>query len=334
MSDRLHCAAPTPGRPRVRAITLRLAALFAAALALASLPASAGPGLGNSAGSDWLAPLPVQDSTLRLPNGDAADVYAPVVPPSARHRHADAFPLVALLQGALVEKGQYRHFARLLASQGLVVVVPDHLRPFPGIPVPVRFSEVGVVTAVYDGAVAAERDPRSPLYRIIDTDSMAMVGHSLGGFVGLYAIAGVCDPQICSAPGGTYSPPAALRAGAVYGASLVDYDGSVIDLDTSRAPVALMQGDLDGIGIPAKAQATYPILESPRALIELHGANHYGICDDNNPAGGTRDPIDPTLPQWEANFDIARWIGLWLRAQLKDDPWARFWVYRGGGPLT
>ena len=290
--------------------------------------------MGSRAGTDWLAPLPVQDSTLSLPNGDEADVYAPVVPPRARDRFADGFPLVALLQGARVANGQYRRFARLLASQGFVVVVPDHLRSFPGIPAPVRFSEVGVVTAVYDGAVAADRDPRSSLYRIVDTDTMAMVGHSLGGFVGLYAIAGVCDPQICGEPGGTYEPPAALRAGAVYGTNLVGFDGSLIDLDTSRAPVALMQGDLDGINAPVKAQATYPILEPPRALIELHGANHYGICDDNSPAGATPDPIDPTLPQWEANFAIARWIGLWLRAQLKDDPWARFWVYRGGGPLT
>ena len=43
MSDRLHCDAPTPGRRRVRAITPRVSARFAAALALARLRASVGP---------------------------------------------------------------------------------------------------------------------------------------------------------------------------------------------------------------------------------------------------------------------------------------------------
>jgi predicted dienelactone hydrolase len=242
------------------------------ALALLAAPASAQADFANGPVPSWLPPSPVKDLAVTLPNGDEADVYAPVVMPRMRQRFEDAFPVVALLQGALVEKGQYRRFGRLLASQGFVVVVPDHLRIFPGIPVPVRFSEVGVVTAVYEGMLAADADRHSPLYGIVDTDTMGMVGHSLGGFVGLYAIAGECNWQICTEPGGTYEPPSALRAGAVYGANLVDFDGSLIDLDTSRASVALMQGSLDGIAAPEDAEDTYPILEPPRALMTLNGA--------------------------------------------------------------
>lgn len=44
---------------------------------------------------------------------------------------------------------------------------------------------------------------------------MAVVGHSLGGRVGLTAIAGGCEPAICTAPDGIYTPPAALRTGAI-----------------------------------------------------------------------------------------------------------------------
>jgi hypothetical protein len=66
----------------------------------------------------------------------------------------------------------------------------------------------------------------------------------------------------------------------------------------------------------------------------LNGANHYGICDENDPPGATADPIAPTLGQAESNFNAARWIGLWLRAQLKDDHWAQFWIYRVGGSFN
>lgn len=317
----------------VRSCVLRQ--LAAGALVLALLPGTVGAWdvPGPSAAQAGVATFLVREWSVELPNGDAADVYAPQVPARWRRWFADAFPVVAVLQGALVDKGEYRQFGRLLATQGFVVVVPDHLRNFPGIPVPVRFSEVEVVTAVYDGLVSADADPRSPAHLIVDTDSMGLVGHSLGGFVGLHAIGAVCNPLICSAPDGAYSPPPALRAGAIYGANLVDFDSSIIDLDTSGAAVALMQGTLDGIAPPAEAAATVPVLELPRALITLDGGGHYGICDSNAPVGATPDPLLPTLTQAQSNLYIARWLGLWLRAQLRDDPWAQFWVYQAGGSL-
>ncbi|MFB1486077.1 MULTISPECIES: hypothetical protein [unclassified Thiocapsa] len=116
---------------------------------------------GHRAAASWLPLSPVKDLTVTLPKGDEADVYTPVVMSRMRFRFEDACPVIALLQVALVKKGQYRRFGRLLASQGFIVVVPDHLRLFPRIPVPVRFSEVGVVTAVYDGMLAADADPCS-----------------------------------------------------------------------------------------------------------------------------------------------------------------------------
>jgi dienelactone hydrolase len=288
-----------------------------------------------SAAHAWSDSVPwVQEFPVTLPNGDAADLYVPRVSRWSRPWLEDAFPLVAVLQGALVDKSEYQRLGRRLAALGFVAVIPNHFRNFPGIPVPVLFSEVGVITSIYDAMVTADADPDSPLYLIVDTERMGMVGHSLGGFVGMHAIAGVCDPQICTEPDGTYEPPEALQAGAVYGANLIDFDGTGIDLDTSSAPVALVQGRLDGIAIPQEAQATYPLLESPRALISIDGANHYGICDRNNPPGATPDPLQPTLSQSAANFNSLRWIGLWLRAFLKDDPWADIWLYDIGGSFN
>jgi hypothetical protein len=83
--------------------------------------------------------------------------------------------------------------------------------------------------------------------------------------------------------------------------------------------VALIQGSLDGVAAPPKTAPTYGVLESPRAAIEIEGANHYGICDENNPAGARPDPNVPTLSQKEAADATAKWIGLWLRDQLLDD---------------
>ena len=229
----------------------------------------------NLGGTHRFAPwFQVQEFQLELTNGDEADLYAPRVPPRRRGRYVNAFGMVTVLQGALVDKSQYRTLGRELAQLGLVVVVPNHLRSFPGLPFPVLFSELEVVTAVYETLLQENEDTQSPLEDLID------------------------------------------------------------DLDTSMAPVALVQGSLDGVSTPAEALASYPNLEQPRALITIHGANHYGITDDMEPPGASPDPLLPTLKQRVANLVIARWTGHWLRAQLLDDPRAQFWIYGAGGDFS
>ena len=58
--------------------------------------------------------------------GDLADVYFPDV--SAAD---DAFPIVAVLQGAGVDKGFYFEFGTQLARFGFVVVIPNHFQVIP-----------------------------------------------------------------------------------------------------------------------------------------------------------------------------------------------------------
>jgi hypothetical protein len=315
-------------RSRPPAVVGRLLAAAGAALLLAPAVDAAEAAEPRLPAADL---RPVQRLEMTLPNGDPADVYLPRAAPVVPNRFEDALPLIALLQGAFVDKAEYSRVARLIAEQGFVVVVPNHAQTLPQFPQPVLFAEVDTVNAVHDAMAAADADPASPLHRIVDTAHMGLVGHSLGGAVGLYAIAGVCVPGICSSDPAAYRPPAALKTAVVYGASLFDRrTGALVDVDTSGAAVALIQGRRDGIAAQEKARPSYDALEPPRALLAVEGANHYAICDRNNPPGAEPDPSEPTLPQIRGNQVLARWIGLWLRAQMLGDAAARAELAAGG----
>lgn len=67
-----------------------------------------------------------------------------------------------------------------------------------------------------------------------------------------------------------------------------------------------MQGSLDRVTEPEKAELTYPLLETPRALMHLNGADHYGIRDESDPAGARPDPFSPALGQAKSNLNAAR----------------------------
>ena len=277
-----------------------------------------------------------EQSVLTLPNvvlggGDLADVHFPSIPTALRGVFADTFPIVVLLQGANVDKAQYQSFGRNVARRGFVVVVANHFRTVPPIPVPGLFTATSVITSVLTRMQQEDADPNSPLHGIVDTNTMGLVGHSFGGVVGLFASAGVCVPPFCDIFPPPFPPifprPAALKAAVFYGTNLVQ-GGSVQNLNTTGVAVALMQGSRDGLATPANAALTYPTLEQPRALITMSGANHYGICQNNNPLGATPDPNLPTVGQSTSISRTAKWTALWLRAHLKADALAKFQIYQ------
>lgn len=283
-------------------------------------------------------------SDVALGNGDLADVHFPNIPSQLRDAFTDTFPIVVLLQGANVDKAQYKPFARRLARRGFVVVVPNHF--IPG--TPTLFTSRTVITNALTQLGIENATSTSPLHKIVATNRVGLVGHSFGGVVGLFA-SQPSDSDFCVlAPPflapfltplcqGPYTRPIEFTAAVFYGTNLV-IPGSpnsppppppfdLINLNTSGVAVALIQGTKDGIAPLQNAQRTYPTLEQARALITLNGANHYGICKDNNPIGATLDPNWPTLAQSEAIAVSAKWTALWLRAQLKSDALAKFKIY-------
>ena len=82
-------------------------------------PAQSCTDLFDNIGSITINLLPRGDEL----EGDEADVYYPVPEFSAAD---ETFPLVAVLQGAFVDKQFYSEFGMQLARFGFVVVIPDH----------------------------------------------------------------------------------------------------------------------------------------------------------------------------------------------------------------
>jgi len=257
--------------------------------------------------------------------GDEADVYYPAPPASVRDEFEDRFPIAVVLQGGRVDKAHYSNFGAALARMGFVVVVPNHMQAFPPGSEPWLLTDQFVLLDVLSHMERVDSDPSSEFYKIVDTQRVGLVGHSVGGAVGLYTAQGTCDPPFCM---GAFERPASLRAGVFFGTNSYGPDGSFIDFETSALPVALIHGSLDN---SAEVRETYDSLDGTRALITLDGVNHFGITNENNPSGPTPDPAEPTMEQHEATELTALWVGVALRTWVMGDEDARFWLYESGG---
>jgi dienelactone hydrolase len=256
----------------------------------------------------------VSSFTTTLQSSDQADVYHPT------SGAPDAYPIVAFLQGGLVDKSLYSGFARQLAGAGYVVVVPNHYATLVPDQGPQLFTSQAVVNDVLASMTAADADPGSPLYRIVDTDDLGVSGHSFGGAAALYTVEGSCRPPFCF---GVYARPPQLKAAAVYGVNTVNPAGILLEVDTSAAPVALLQGSVDGRATPDKAALTFGLLEPSKALVTFQGLNHWGIADVQNPAPNTPDPGVQTRPQSWGISKTAKYAQLVFDAYLKGNEGAQ-----------
>ncbi|HEY9297595.1 MAG TPA: alpha/beta hydrolase [Phormidium sp.] len=269
-------------------------------------------------------------STTISANNDLADIYFPN--PSNLKTGNYSFPIALLLQGANVDKSNYTNFASTVASYGFVVVVPNHQKSLPQFGFTGILPETSQLNAVLAQMVKENSNSTSPVAGVINTQKLALLGHSQGGAVGLSAIANLCLPILCE---GSFSRPNELVAGAFFGANLRNFNTQeFIPINNSKIPTALLQGNLDSIALPVNAQKTYNQIQNPpKALITILGANHYGITDTNNPIGARPDSNTPTVTQDVAVETVARWSALFLRASVLDDKDAFNYVYSTGDAL-
>lgn len=273
-------------------------------------------------------------STTISTNNDLADIYYPK--PSDINSGNYSFPIVLLLQGALVDKSFYSDYASLVARYGFVVVVPNHLRPSPFNPTspPNLASETSQIAAVLSQMAIENTKPTSPIASVIDTQRLGLLGHSFGGAVGLSVIANKCLPELylCQEP---FTRPKELLAGAFFGANLRNpIANEFVPIANDGIAVALIQGSIDGVALPERAQSTFDNIQtSPKALITVMGANHFGITNVNNPAGANPDRNTATLNRAVGIETIARWSALFLRANMLKDRAAFDYIYSQGDAL-
>ncbi|WP_322745592.1 alpha/beta hydrolase family protein [Plectonema radiosum] len=270
-------------------------------------------------------------STTISGNNNKTDIYFPK--PRDLNSGNYSFPIALLLQGANVDKSSYSEYASIVARYGFVVVVPNHPRSLPQFGFNGLLPETSQINDVLAQVKSENANSTSPINGVVNTDKLALLGHSAGGAVGLSAIANLCiQPILCE---GSFNQPDELVAGAFFGANLRNQaTEEFIPINNSGIPTALIQGNRDGIALPFRAEATYDNIQNPpKALISILGANHYGITNTNNPDGPIPDPNIPTIPQDVAVETVARWSGLFLRASVLDDKEAFNYVYSTGDLL-
>ena len=304
-----------------------LATAFACVVSLAGCTESDAPGDPATEATD-AAPTPAvplgglptasYETTLL---GDPVDVYHPT---------DDAYgpyPLALFLQGGRVDKSEYAGFAAHLASYGFVVLVPnhDHLVVFPGFEAEGLFSEQQQILDALDFARDEVQRAGATAAGLIDTSRFVLLGHSYGAAAAFAAIQGVCEFPFCPQDG-EFALPEELRSMALLGINTKPRVGSDQIRSTANAgmPLAIINGRLDSNATADETTVSYErIADPPKALMFIEGANHYAMCDRNNPDGPAPDPAEPTMPPEESVELSARYAALWLRATGLNDARAR-----------
>ena len=254
-------------------------------------------------------------------DGDPTDIYYPIVSDPST-----STPVALLFQGAFVDQADYSIYASTVASYGFTVVVPNNLRTvalpgensFTGL-----IAEQGQVRSVLDFMTLENANPGSPVAGLLDTNSLGLLGHSLGGAVGIASVQDNCFIVLCA---DSYSFPEEVKAGIFYatGFDFIEVGLPGVPPINNQAPIGLISGTRDSVIPLGSSVETYNnILNPPKLFVEIDGANHYGITNEDNPL---REPVRPTLEQEIATETIARWSAAFLSAYVLNDPEALAYI--------
>lgn len=206
------------------------------------------------------------------------------------------FPLLVYSHGGGGFRWVATFFTEFMASQGYVVIAPDH----PGSTALDMLSGAGVdeqtnanvrpadITATIDAALAADADAADPLAGRVNDELIALSGHSWGGYTSLATVAGHTNSL------GTTTTDDRVRAlvlMAPYTEMLSDEELSKVDVPTL---VISSTGDTT---TPIESNTDRPVslIEGrPLLRIDIQGGSHNSFTDvcklQDSVAGNTSIP--------------------------------------------
>jgi len=211
-------------------------------------------------------------------------------------------PVVVLVQGGLVSVARYRWLAAHAASEGYVVVAPDH-------PSDLAFFAAGNGLAALEAVEAGG----GVLYGLVEPGGPAVtVGHSLGGVVAsiLWADSARFDGLV----------------------TFASYPADGTEVEGRGAPYLALTGALDAQASVEQVVSGWERFAGPRWLGVVDGMGHYGWTDgdaaDDLAQGGDLDAgarVDA-----ETRTDALRPLDAFFSATLRGDASATEALDAGG----
>lgn len=241
-------------------------------------------------------------------------------------------PAVIILQGANVPAESYSLVATKIARLGAIVAVPD-APPIPAGPgIMIKAISPFTVLAVKQQLIDDDAT-NSPIKGRLRSNSFLLFGHSYGSVVAIimasHDAATLCQGPLAQLCAGYTEFGPGLKGVIGYGASMVNFDGTRYDTNTTGVPVALIQGSEDGRTTFPNAVLTYYLsLDAPKILFELEGANHYGVTNTQTPPGAIPDPNPQEISQEASTTKIAVLTELLIQADVYDNALVKQLIYR------
>ncbi len=208
---------------------------------------------------------------------DETDIYYPILPQSS----TQTLPVALFLPGWKIDKSLYSNYAKIVASYGFIVVIPNHFQFIPQLGVKALLPETSQIGDFVEFVATENSHPNSPIQNTFKTNKLALLGHSAGGSVGLTAIDGNCLVIFCQEE---FTLSDKFSAAAFYGTQLPDlstgniFNAKILPTNNDSLPIALIHGERDGAISPQRGRKTYELIEAPpKAFILIEGANHRSI---------------------------------------------------------
>ncbi len=186
------------------------------------------------------------------------------------------FPLVIFSHGSGVSSPiRYDLLFRSWASEGYVIAAPKH--PLSSTSLPDGGADVvnqpGDVSFLISEMLRRADDARSPYFRLIDRDRIAVAGHSLGAVTAL----GVAFNRCCV---DSRIGAAVVLAGRE---AAFPADGWFTGM---RTPILVVHGDDDRLVRLAEGQKVFSDASPPKGMLTIYGGDH------NRPYGGSLATAD------------------------------------------